>query len=74
MEIILRFNFLDVKCFETKDKVSLGFIGDKIITEKLSKKEMNSGDVLHSKYNCQKLILNMIHNLLDTLSGRHKLH
>ena len=60
---LIKFDFLDLEHFQEKNKVSLGFISDKIIKEKLFKKEITADDLMDLKYGVQRFILTMFHNL-----------
>ena len=49
--------------------MSLGFISDKIIKEKLFKKEITADDLMDLKYGVQRFILNMFHYLFFKMSS-----
>ena len=65
IEKLVAFDFSKKENYSSISKVSVGFIGDKLLKELLSKNEVTDGAVLSFRSDCQKFIIEMIKKLME---------
>lgn len=65
IEKLCEFDFSSQSSRSSKEKVSLGFIADKLLREAVSCKKMTDKDALFLKYEAQRCVLTMIDSLMN---------